>query len=84
MSKEANRIIYGKTLIDLAKEYNFYVFDADLSKATGTKIFAQAYPERFINMGIAEQDMMSTAAGFASCNIPVFVSTFAMFGAGRA
>lgn len=84
MSKEANRIAYGNALIQLAENYDFFVFDADLSKATGTKIFAQAYPERFINMGIAEQDMMSTAAGFASCNIPVFVSTFAMFGAGRA
>lgn len=84
MDKKANRIAYGDALIELAKDYDFYVFDADLSKATGTKLFQEAYPQRFINMGIAEQDMISTAAGFSSCNIPVFVSTFAMFGAGRA
>lgn len=84
MGKEANRIVYGNTLVGLAKEHDFFVLDADLSKATGTKAFADAYPDRFINMGIAEQDLMSTAAGISSCGVPVFASTFAMFGAGRA
>lgn len=84
MSKMANRIAYGKALVKLASKYDFYVMDADLSKATGTKLFSQEYPERFINMGIAEQDLMATAAGIASCDTNVFASTFAMFGAGRA
>ena len=84
MNKCANRITYGKTLVQLAADNEFYVMDADLSKATGTKAFANAYPQRFINMGIAEQDLMATAAGIASCGVPVFASTFAMFDAGRA
>ncbi len=84
MNKYANRLTYGETLVKLAENNHFYVLDADLSKATGTKAFAQAYPDCFINMGIAEQDLMATAAGIASCGVPVFASTFAMFGAGRA
>lgn len=84
MNKTANRIAYGNSLVKLAEKYDFYVMDADLSKATGTKIFNDKYPERFINVGIAEQNLMATAAGIASCGVPVFASTFAMFGAGRA
>lgn len=84
MSKCANRIAYGEALVKLAETNDFYVLDADLSKATGTKAFAQAYPDRFINMGIAEQDLMATAAGIASCQTAAVASTFAMFGAGRA
>lgn len=84
MNKQANRFVYGNTLVNLAERYPFFVLDADLSKATGTGKFAEAYPQRFLNMGIAEQDMMATAAGIASCHVPVFASTFAMFGAGRA
>lgn len=60
------------------------VLDADLANATKTDIFAKEFPERFFDMGIAEQDMLSTAAGIATCeNIP-YVSTFAVFAAGRA
>ena len=62
MSKTANRIVYGEALCRLAGQHMFYVMDADLSKATGTKRFADAYPERFFDMGIAEQDMVATAA----------------------
>lgn len=84
MSKAANRIVYGNALVKLADRYDFYVMDADLSKATGTKTFAAAYPERFFNMGIAEQNLMATAAGLSSWGTPVIASTFAMFGTGRA
>lgn len=82
--KTANRLIYGQTLVELAEKYDFYVMDADLAKATGTKAFADKYPERFIDTGIAEANMISTAAGLSSCGLPVIASTFAMFGAGRA
>ncbi|MFI3283874.1 MAG: transketolase C-terminal domain-containing protein [Erysipelotrichaceae bacterium] len=84
MTKIANRIAYGNSLVKLAEKHDFYVMDADLSKATGTKAFYEKYPERFINVGIAEQNLMATAAGLSSCGKPVFASTFAMFGAGRA
>lgn len=84
MSKTANRIVYGEALCRLAGQHMFYVMDADLSKATGTKRFADAYPERFFDMGIAEQNLMATAAGMSSFGTPVIASTFAMFGAGRA
>ena len=60
------------------------MLDADLSKSTKTDTFKKSFPDRFINMGIAEQNMMSTAAGLASCGKVVFASSFAMFAAGRA
>ena len=59
------------------------VLDADLAGATKTNIFAKEFPERFFDMGIAEQDMMATAAGFATCNKIPFASTFAVFATGR-
>ena len=78
------RNAYGKTLVELGKKYkNMVVLDADLSKSTKTNIFAKAYPERFFEMGIAEANMITTAAGFASCGKIPFVSTFAVFATGR-
>lgn len=84
MIKEATRESYGKALAEFAEQYDLYVLDADLSEATKTKIFAQKYPERFIECGIAEANMMSVAAGMATCGKTVFASSFAMFAAGRA
>lgn len=83
--KIATRQSYGETLVKLGKENKqIIVFDADLSAATYTNMFAKEYPERFFNMGIAEQNMMSTAAGMSTCGKIAFVSTFAMFASGRA
>ena len=87
MKKEkiATRQSYGEKLEDLGEKYNdIVVFDADLSTATKTSIFAKKYPERFFDMGISEADMISTAAGMSTCGKVPFVSTFAMFAAGRA
>jgi transketolase len=78
------RKAYGETLIELGKKYpNLVVLDADLSKSTNTIMFAKKYPDRFFEMGIAEANMMSTAAGLASCGKLPFVSTFAVFATGR-
>jgi len=78
------RNAYGEALIRLGKKYkNLVVLDADLSKSTKTNMFAKEYPKRFFEMGIAEANMMSTAAGFASCDKIPFVSTFAVFATGR-
>ncbi len=82
--KIATRESYGKALAEYGKEYDIVVLDADLSKSTKTDTFKKEFPDRFINMGIAEQNMMSTAAGLASCGKIVFASSFAMFAAGRA
>lgn len=84
VKKIATRESYGKALATLGKEYDIVVLDADLSKSTKTDTFKKEFPDRFINMGIAEQNMMSTAAGLASCGKIVFASSFAMFAAGRA
>ena len=85
MANLATREAYGKALVELGKENkNVVVLDADLSKSTKTADFAKAYPERFINMGIAEADLVSTAAGLSTCGKIPFASTFAMFAAGRA
>lgn len=86
MSKKiATREAYGKALAELAKENeNVVVLDADLSKSTKTADFKAVCPERFFNMGIAEGNMMGVAAGLATCGKVPFVSTFAMFAAGRA
>lgn len=79
------RTVYGETLVALgAKMPELVVLDADLSKSTKTSLFAKAYPERFHDMGIAEQDMLATAAGLATSGLVPFASTFAIFGTGRA
>ena len=86
MSKpRALRVVYGETLARLGGELpDVVVLDADLSKSTKTAIFAKQYPERFMEMGIAEQDMVSTAAGLAAGGLTPFCSTFAIFATGRA
>lgn len=79
------RKIYGETLVELGKQRDDIVaVDADLSCSTMTATFGKAFPERFFNAGIAEQDAICTAAGLATCGKTVFVSTFAMFATGRA
>ena len=84
-NKKATRESYGEELVNLGeKNENIVVLDADLSQATKTSIFAKKFPERFFDMGIAEQDMLSTASGFATCGKIPYVSTFAVFAAGRA
>ncbi|MGE5557175.1 MAG: transketolase family protein [Bacillota bacterium] len=83
--KIATRDAYGKTLVELGRENsNIVVLDADLSKSTKTEGFAKQYPDRFFQMGIAEQDLMATAAGLAAVGKIPFASTFAVFAAGRA
>ena len=85
MTKIATREAYGEALAELGEEIkDIVVLDADLSGSTKTAIFAKKYPERFFNIGIAEQDLMGTAAGFATCGKVPFASTFAIFAAGRA
>src|SRR4030042_2017256 len=85
MEQLYQRDIYGQTLMELGRENkNIVVLDADLSGSTRTSVFAKEFPERFFNFGVAEQNMMATAAGLASCGKIVFVSTFAMFATGRA
>jgi transketolase len=79
------RDVYGQTLVELGKQdKDIVVLDADLSSSTRTSLFAKEFPERFFNFGVAEQNMMATAAGLASCGKIVFVSTFAIFASGRA
>ncbi len=79
------RDVYGKTLVELGKKNKgIVVCDADLSGSTRTSFFAKGFPERFFNFGVAEQNMMATAAGLASFEKTVFTSTFAMFATGRA
>ena len=83
--KKATRQSYGEALLELGKENkNIVVFDADISTATKTNIFAKEFPERFYDMGIAEQNMISTAAGMSTCGKIPYASTFAVFAAGRA
>jgi transketolase len=83
--KIATRESYGKALVELAKtNENVVVLDADLSKSTKTADFKAVAPEKFFNMGIAEANMMGVAAGLSTCGKIPFVSTFAMFAAGRA
>lgn len=85
MAKIATREAYGKALAKLgAENEKVVVLDADLSKSTKTADFKKVYPERFFNMGIAEANMMAVAAGMSTCGKIPFVSTFAMFAAGRA
>lgn len=83
--KIATRQAYGEALVELGKEYdNLVVMDADLSGSTKTAMFKAAYPERFFNMGIAEQNMYGAATGLALSGKIVCASTFAMFATGRA
>lgn len=84
MAKKATRESYGAALAEFGADKNIVVLDADLSKSTKTDCFKKVYPERFINVGIAEGNMMSVAAGIASTGKIVFASSFAMFAAGRA
>ena len=85
VKKMATREAYGKTLAALAKEKeNMVVLDADLAGATKTAMFKKVCPERFIDCGIAEGNMMGVAAGLATTGVVPFASTFAMFAAGRA
>lgn len=83
--KKATRESYGEALVELGKENkNVVVLDADLSTATKTEKFAKEYPDRFINVGIAEQNIMGIAAGLSTFGKIPFASTFAVFAAGRA
>ena len=83
--KKATRQSYGEALLELGKENeNVVVLDADLAEATKTGIFAKEFPNRFFDMGISEQDMISTAAGLSTCGKIPYASTFAVFAAGRA
>ncbi|MBE7064391.1 MAG: transketolase family protein [Ruminococcaceae bacterium] len=84
MGKTATRDAYGKALAEFGSDERIVVLDADLSKSTKTATFAAVYPERHLNMGIAEGNMMSVAAGLAACGKIVFASSFAMFAAVRA
>lgn len=80
----ATREAYGKALAEFGDTYDIVVMDADLSGSTKTGVFAKKFPERFINCGIAEGNMISTAAGIATTGKTVFASTFAVFASGRA
>lgn len=83
--KKSLRSEYGKTLVALGKDNkNIVVIDSDLSASTQTKMFAKEFPERFFNVGIAEQDAVTTAVGLSTTGKIPFVSTFAVFASGRA
>ena len=85
MEKKSTRQAYGEALVKLGKENeNVVVLEADLSKSTMTAYFKKEFPERHINVGIAEADLIGTAAGFATTGKIPFASTFAVFAAGRA
>lgn len=82
---KATRQSYGEALVELGKENeNIVVLDADLATATKTIEFAKEFPKRFFDIGIAEADMIGTAAGMATCGKIPYASTFAVFAAGRA
>ena len=82
--KIATRQSYGETLVKLGKEKeDIVVLDADLAGATKTNLFAKEFPDRFLDMGIAEANMLGTAAGLATCGRIPYASTFAIFAAGR-
>ncbi|MBP3463183.1 MAG: transketolase family protein [Clostridia bacterium] len=83
--KKATRQSYGEALREVGmKNKDIVVLDADLAGATKSDIFKKEFPDRFFDMGISEQDMITTAAGMASCGKIPFASTFAVFAAGRA
>ncbi|MFZ5831525.1 MAG: transketolase family protein [Planctomycetota bacterium] len=82
---KANRVVYGETLVELGeRDPRVVVLDADISKSTNTYHFARRFPERFFNVGVAEQNMMGIAAGLATTGKLPFVSTFAIFAGLRA
>jgi transketolase len=83
--KKSTRQAYGEALVELGRQNkNIVVLDADLTKSTKTNLFQEEFPERHVNVGIAEADLVGTAAGLATCGKIPFASTFAMFAAGRA
>lgn len=83
--KKATRESFGETLVELGKSNpNIIVLDADLAEATKTGIFKKQFPDRFIDCGIAESNMVGIAAGLATCGKIPFAASFAMFSAGRA
>src|SRR5574344_58800 len=85
MVKRATRESYGDALVELGNDNEkIVVFDADLAGATKTGVFKKAHPNRFFDSGIAEGNMMVAAAGMSTCGYIPFVSSFAMFAAGRA
>lgn len=85
MEKQATRDAYGQALVELGQAHeDVVVLDADLSKSTKSADFAKAFPERFFNAGIAEQNMMGMAAGLAASGKVVYASSFAIFATGRA
>ena len=85
VKKIATRDSYGAALVELGKEHdNVVVLDADLAAATKTCVFKKAFPERHIDCGIAEQNMIVAAAGLSTMGLVPFASSFAMFAAGRA
>lgn len=83
MKMLSTREAYGLAIEAMGEKYDFFVLDADLSKATKTDLFAKKYPDRFLDMGVSECDMICTAVGLATCGTPAFASTFAAFAAGR-
>lgn len=84
-ARAATRDAYGKALLEVGgRNTDIVVLDADLSGSTRTKAFSKAHPERFFNMGVAEANMAGTAAGLAASGKTVFISSFAMFAAGKA
>ncbi|MGL4688406.1 MAG: transketolase family protein, partial [Fusobacteriaceae bacterium] len=85
MAKKSTRQAYGEALVELGRiNKDVVVLDADLTKSTKTALFQKEFPERHINVGISEADMVGTAAGIATCGKIAFASTFAVFAAGRA
>ena len=79
----STRVAYGQALAEFGNREDIHVFDADLMNCTMTKYFAEKYPERFYNLGIAEANMVDVAAGFAACGATALVHTFAIFASGR-
>ncbi len=84
MANIATREAYGKALVELGKKHHFYVLSADLAESVKVNLFKEAFPERYIECGIAEANMMGVAAGIASTGVPAVASSYAMFTAGRA
>jgi len=79
------RMAYGDALVEMGRKHkDIVVFEADISTSTQTCKFAKAYPERFFNMGIAEQNMMGAAAGISTTGLVPFVSTYAVFASMKA
>ena len=79
----STRVAYGRALEEFGGREDIYVFDSDLKSCTMTQYFAEKYPERFFNIGIAEANMVNIGAGFATCGATSLVHTFAIFAAGR-